>query len=210
MAIVKILAKGERAASPGAQLPDAKAGRVARGLKIFLEKTSSSSVRQGRRQRWLGALDQILAPAVSFATARLQGTVPRAAQKFLTESAWDDLGQDLLTCLAFALTPTLHLQQKAAKAVTRSLRPISQSGERRLALHNDITLLETIIEFPDLLETAARLISAWIDAQRELFTRLLRDRSDSAPSFYVLANRFALHIFELGFPTRTMVGKPRR
>src|SRR5438132_689961 len=187
---MKILAKGERAASPGAQLPDAKAGRVARGLKIFLEKTSSSSVRQGRRQRWLGALDQILAPAVSFATARLQGTVPRAAQKFLTESAWDDLGRDLLTRLAFALTPTLHLQQKAAKAVTRSLRPITQSGERRLALHNDITLLETIIEFPDLLETAARLISAWIDAQRELLARLLRDKAEVCSAFLLGRQRF--------------------
>jgi lantibiotic modifying enzyme len=180
---VKILAKGERAASPGAQLPDAKAGRVARGLKIFLEKASSSSVQQGQRQRWLVSLDQILAPAVSFATARLRGTVPRAARKFLTESAWDDLGRDLLTRLAFALTPTLDLQQKAAKAVTRSLKPIEQSGERRLALHNEIALLETIIEFPDLLETAARLISAWIDAQRELFARLLRDRSDLCSVF---------------------------
>jgi lantibiotic modifying enzyme len=45
-------------------------------------------------------------------------------------------------------------------------------------LHGDITLLETIVEFPDLLETAAQLISAWIDAQRELFTRLLRDKAD--------------------------------
>jgi len=181
---VKILAKGERncAASPNAQLPDVKAGRVARELKIFLEKTSSSSAQQGRRQRPV-SLDHILAPAVNFATACLRGTAPRAAQKFLTESAWDDLSQDLSTRLAFALTPTLHLQQKAAKAVTRSLRPIAQSGERRLALHSDITLLETIIEFPDLLETTARLISAWIDAQRELFTRLLRDRSDVCSVF---------------------------
>ena len=34
------------------------------------------------------------------------------------------------------------------------------------------------IEFPDLLKTAAQLISVWIDAQRELFARLLRDRAD--------------------------------
>src|SRR5260370_41093199 len=64
------------------------------------------------------------------------------------------------------------------KAVAGSLRPIRQNSGRRRALHRDITLLETIIEFPDLLETAARLISAWLDAQRELFTRLLRDRAD--------------------------------
>jgi len=177
---VKILAKGERngAASSDAQLPDAKAGRVARGLKVFLERTSSSSVRQGRRQRWPVSQDQILAPAVSFATACLRGTAPRAAQKFLTESAWDDLSRDLSTRIAFALTPTLHVQQNVTKAVARSSRPIAQNGERRLAPDNDITLLETTIEFPDLLKTAAQLISAWIDAQRELFARLLRDRAD--------------------------------
>jgi len=177
---VKILAKAERngAASPDAQLPDAKAGRVARGLKIFLERTSSSSVRQGRRQRWPVSLDQILAPAVSFATACLRGTAPRAAQKFLTESAWDDLSRDLSTRLAFALTPTLHVQQNVTQALARSSRPIAQNGERRLAPDNDITLLETTIEFPDLLKTAAQLISVWIDAQRELFARLLRDRAD--------------------------------
>ena len=32
----------------------------------------------------------------------------------------------------------------------------------------------------------------------------------SAPYFYALANHFALLIFELAFPTRTMVRKPRR
>ncbi len=182
---MKILAKAERngAASPDAQLPDAKAGRVARGLKIFLERTSSSSVRQGRRQRWPVSQDQILAPAVSFATACLRGTAPRASQKFLTESAWDDLSRDLSTRLAFALTPTLHVQQNVTKAVARSSRPIAQNGERRLAPDNDITLLETTIEFPDLLKTAAQLISAWIDAQRELFARLLRDRADICPVF---------------------------
>jgi lantibiotic modifying enzyme len=47
----------------------------------------------------------------------------------------------------------------------------------------NITLLETIIEFPDLLETAARLISAWIDAQDELLTRLLRDKADLCSRF---------------------------
>jgi lantibiotic modifying enzyme len=182
---VKILAKGERncATSPDAQPTDAKAGQVARGLKFFLEKTSSSRVRQGRRQRPPVSLNEILAPAVNFATASLRGATPRAAQKFLTESVWDDLSRDLSMRLAFALTPTLHLQQKVAKAVTRSLRPIAQNGERRLALHNDITFLETIIEFPDLLETAARLISVWIDAQRELFARLLRDKADLCSIF---------------------------
>jgi lantibiotic modifying enzyme len=211
---VKILAEGERnnAASPDAKLPDVKAGRIARGLKIFLEKTSSGPVRQGSRQRSSVSLGQILAPAVSFGTACLRDTAPRAAQKFLTESAWDDLGRDLSTRLAFALTPTLHLQQNVTKAIARSLRPIAQTRERRFALDNDTTLLETIIEFPDLLETAAQLISAWINAQRELFARLLRDRADlcsvflrARQSFRIIHIRARLSDPHDGAKTATMI-----
>ena len=179
------ITEGERngAAPAGAQAPDVNAGRVGSRLKFFLEKTACRPVRQKRRQRSPVLLDEILAPAVSFAIACLRGTAPRPAQKFLMESAWNDLRRDLSKRLAFALTPTLHLQQNVAKAVAHSSRPIGQNGERRLALQNDTTLLETIIEFPDLLETAARLISVWIDAQRELFTRLLRDRADLCSTF---------------------------
>ncbi|MEY2600702.1 MAG: hypothetical protein QOJ36_21 [Verrucomicrobiota bacterium] len=115
-------------------------------------------------------------PAVRFALTQLQRVTPPAAEKVLTRSVWDDLHRDLSTRLAFALAPTLHLQQTAAKAVARSL-PIDHNGKRRHAMRGNITLLETISEFPDLLETAAQLISAWIDAQRELFARLLRDKA---------------------------------
>jgi lantibiotic modifying enzyme len=108
--------------------------------------------------------------------------MPLAAKKVLTKSAWDDLHRDLSARLAFALTPTLHLQQTAVNAVARSL-PVGHNGRRRHTTHGKVTLLETIIEFPDLLATAAQLISAWIDAQRELFTRLLRDRVDLGSLF---------------------------
>jgi lantibiotic modifying enzyme len=127
-------------------------------------------------------LDEILMPAVRFAIAQLRRITPPAAEKVLTKSAWNDLNRDLFARLALALTPTLRLQQTAAKAVTRSL-PVDHNGRRRRARHGNITLLETIIEFPDLLETAAQLISAWIDAQRELFARLLQDKADLCSSF---------------------------
>jgi lantibiotic modifying enzyme len=115
-------------------------------------------------------------PAVRFALTQLQRLKPPASEKVLTKSAWDDLHRDLLARLALALTPTLRLQQTAAKAVARSL-PVGHNGKRRHP-SGDVTLLETIIEFPDLLETAAQLISAWIDAQRELLARLVRDKAD--------------------------------
>jgi lantibiotic modifying enzyme len=161
---------------------DAKAVRVARQLKIFLEKTPCRRGRHWRQERSPISLDKILTPAIRFAVTRLRCIMPLAAKKVVTKSAWDDLHRDLSARLKFALTPTLRLHQTAAKLVARSL-PARRNDERRHATHGEVTLLETIIEFPDLLETAAQLISAWIDAQRELFTRLLRDRADLCSLF---------------------------
>jgi lantibiotic modifying enzyme len=181
---VKIRAKRERNGSTPCYArvaADVKAVGVARQLKIFLGKTPGSRLRYRRQQRSPVSLDEILLPAVCFAVTQLRRIAPPAAEKVLTKSAWDDLHRDLSARLAFALTPTLHLQQTAAKAVARSL-PVEHNSKRRRA-SGDVTLLETIIEFPDLLETAAQLISAWIDAQRELFARLLRDKADLCSSF---------------------------
>jgi lantibiotic modifying enzyme len=161
---------------------DDRAGRIGRQLKILLEKTSRNRVRYSRRPRPPISFDEVLTPAIRFAVSRLRRTGPRAAQKIVTKSAWDDLHRDLSARLAFALTPTLHLQQTAATAVARSL-PIGHDGERRQAMRRNITLLAAITDFPDLLETAAGLISAWVDAQRELFARLLRDKADLCSSF---------------------------
>jgi lantibiotic modifying enzyme len=182
---VKIRVKRERNGSTSCSAriaADVKAGRVARQLKIFLDKTPGSRVRQWRQQRSPLSFDEILMPAVRFALTQLQRVTPPAAEKVLTRSVWDDLHRNLSARLAFALTPTLRLQQTAAKAVARSL-PIDHNGERRHAMRGNITLLETISEFPDLLETAAQLISTWIDAQRELFARLLRDKADLCSVF---------------------------
>lgn len=164
---------------------DAKAGRIARELKIFLEKTTSRSrAHRSRRRRPAISFDDVFAPALTFAVNRLRGTTSPVAKKVLTNSTWDDLRRHLAKRLAFALTPTLRLQQNAAKAVARSLE--AGNRQRNRPLVSEITLLETIFEFPDLLETAARLISGWIDAQHELFARLLRDKAD-------LCSRFLRH-----------------
>ena len=178
---MKSRAKRER---NGSRLRDAreaeeiKAARVARHLKIFLEKTSGSRLPQ---RRSLASFDEILMPAVRFALRQLQRLTPPATRKVLTRLAWDDLHRDLSARLALALTPTLRLQQTAAKAVARSL-PVDHNRKRRHASGN-VTLLETIIEFPGLLETAAQLISVWIGAQRELFARLVRDKAGLCSSF---------------------------
>ena len=194
---MKIRAKRERNGSTSCSARvavDVKAVRVARQLKIFLGKTPGSRVRYRRQQRSPVSLDEILMPAVCFAVTKLRRITPPAVEKVLTKSAWDDLHRDLSRRLAFALTPTLHLQQTAAKAVARSL-PINHNGERRHAMRGNITLLETISEFPDLLETAAQLISAWIDAQRELFARLLRDKGDLCSVFLLGRERLrVIHI----------------
>ena len=161
---------------------DVKAFRLARQLKTFLEKLPCRRDGRWRQERSSVSPEEVLTPAVRFAVTQLRRTTPPPAAKILTRSAWDDLQRDLSARLAFALTPTLRVQQTAAKAVARSLL-IDHNGGLRYAMRGNVTLLETIIEFPDLLETAAQLISAWIDAQRELFARLLRDKADLCSLF---------------------------
>src|SRR5437763_9715902 len=82
---------------------DVKPARVARQLKVFLEKKPGNRVPPQRHQPSPVSLEEILAPAVRFAMARLRRTTPVSAEKILTKSAWDDLQQDLLARLAFAL-----------------------------------------------------------------------------------------------------------
>jgi lantibiotic modifying enzyme len=148
-----------------------------------LEKTHRSShVCHWPQQRLPFSPEEILLPAVRFAVTELRRITPFAAAKVLTKSAWDDLHRDLSVRLAPALTPTLRLQQTTANAVARSL-PGGHNNGRRRAMRGGVTLLETINEFPDLLETAAQIISAWIDAQRELVARLMRDKADLGCSF---------------------------
>ncbi len=167
---------------------DEKAGRIGRELVIFLEKTARKVASYSRRRQSSLLFDDVLAPAVSFAVTRLRHTILPAAKRILANSAWDHLRRHLTARLAVALTPTLHLQQNAAKAVARSVEV--ENKQRNRPRSGEITLLETISEFPDLLETAARLISAWIDAQHELLARLLRDKGDLCSRFLLRRQQF--------------------
>ena len=115
----------------------------------------------------MGSFDEILAPAVNFAVDQLRIASP--ASRILQKSAWNDLRRHLLTRLGFALTPTLRVQRTAAIAA---------------GCRDDITLLETMLEFPDLLDTAARLISGWLGAQGQLLTRIVRDQKEICSKFF--------------------------
>src|SRR5256885_6097286 len=112
--------------SDAREAADVKAARIARQLKIYLVKTRSSL--EGRRVQV--SFEEILTPAVRFAVMQLRRRTTPSAKKFLAKSAWDDLGRDLSARLALAVTPTLRLQQAAAKAVARSL-PHDYNGGRR-------------------------------------------------------------------------------
>ena len=132
--------------------------------------------RSSRGGRVSFSFDEVLVPAVRFGVSELRRSTPSAVKRVLANSAWDDLSRHLSARLTFALTPTLRFYQKAAKAVARSMQTTNRAENRDAA--DRITLLETFQEFPDLLETANRLIFAWIEAQRELLTRLWKDRVD--------------------------------
>ena len=174
---------------------DVKADRIARELKIFLEKAPSQRFGHSPRKRLPISLDDVLAPALTFAITELQRIAPGAAENILAQSAWEDLRRDLSARLALAVTPTLRLQQNTAKAVARSMETVAQDKRPSRTLGPAITLLETVNEFPGLLETAARLISAWIDAQRELLARLLCDRAEVCSIFLRGRQRFrATHV----------------
>src|SRR5947209_2970993 len=154
--------------SDAREAADVKAARIARQLKIFLVKTRSSL--EGRRVQT--SFEEILGPAVEFAVMQLRRKTAPSAKRFLAKTGWGDLARDLSARLAFALTPTLRLQKNMSKAVAQSMTSLRGDSEARFALRGEITLLQTVLEFPGLLETAAQLISGWIDAQRELLVRL--------------------------------------
>jgi lantibiotic modifying enzyme len=155
--------------------------RLARNLRVFLEKRSSKQIGRSRRRPTSFSIDEALAPAVRFGVGELQKATPSAAKRILANSVWDDLSRHLSGRLSLALTPTLRLHQKAARAVARSMEAANR--KRTNAWHDQIILLETINEFPDLLETTARLICAWIDAQQELFVRLIADKVELCSIF---------------------------
>jgi lantibiotic modifying enzyme len=138
-----------------------KANRIARELTLFLKRTNADRTRRSSAR---DPIESALLPAVSFALERLRRVAPHGAKKLLAPSAWKMLSRHLANRLVFALTPVLRLEQGAVRAV---------SGR------TDISLLEMFRAFPGALETVAQLIADWIDAQRELLTRVSRDHKKS-------------------------------
>ena len=132
-------------------IAERRANQIARELEAFLESTNDVQAT---------SFNEAVSPAVTFAQKRLRRIAPAAAQDNLTCSVWTSLSRHLAARLLFALTATLRVEQRATRAVTG---------------RTDVTFLETIRAFPGALETAAQLIEDWINAQRELLNRLVRD-----------------------------------
>jgi len=143
---------------------DSEAARIARSLKKFLAKRTRKIRLQPNRPN---SFDEILRPAIDFAIDRLRQASPTS--RSLRQLAWNDLRRHLMTRLGFALTPTLRLQRNAARAA---------------GCRDDITLLETTLEFPELFDTATRLISGWLNAQTEVLVRILRDKKNLGANFF--------------------------
>src|SRR5256885_3209329 len=157
----------------------AKVARVARDLERLLKTTRVRPIKLHQNESI--QLHRIVAPAVNFGLVQLRAELSHA-KKIVAHSVWEDLGEYLSSRLAFALNPTLHLQDAAAKAVTRS------EGTAR----NEITLHDTIVAFPGVLDLAARVISAWLDAHIELLNRLFFDKHDLTRNFLTWRPRFRI------------------
>jgi len=88
----------------------------------------------------------------------------------LAGSAWRTLGQHLRARLGFALQPTLRIERIAAEAM------VSGKRKKHSSRGDGEALAEILRHFPGARELAALLIVGWIDAQRELLRRILRDQ----------------------------------
>jgi len=169
---VKIRARG-RTYATAAVAADAKVEGIAGQVKNFLKRPCRGSSPQVGNRGTI-PFDRVIAPAVTFAVGRLRSK-RLAVGEIMAHSAWRDLGKHLLARLSFALAPTLRLQHSIEKAVERSERRRHESGE--------INFLETVKEFPGALDTAARIIAAWWEAQDELLDRLWRDKDNLCDVF---------------------------
>lgn len=140
---------------------------VARGLK--------RSVRGQSRKR-VALRESQLSAVVEFALGRLRQIAPVAGEMMLNASAWKSLGRQLKERLSFVLSPTLRVEQIAMKAVMRNL-------SSRSSLAHEI-VEEMLRDFPGIVDTIARLLAGWVDAQRELLRRLGRDERAIGKVFF--------------------------
>lgn len=151
---------------------DAEAKRIARDLKSFLTRDVAAGKRRWRRQ--LKSVDQIFAPVWRFGVERLRQRA-RRAHAVVVQTVWRDLEQNLSKRLTFVLGPTSRVYQRAIQAL---------AGDRPRRSWIDINPLDIFAEFPGSLETTARLISVWTEAQAELLARLVRDRDKISSTFF--------------------------
>lgn len=161
---------------------DATVTRIARDIQSFLKRRRAHPIKLRKGESI--HLNRIVAPAVNFGLAQLRAS-PIRTTKITARSVWPDLAEYLSSRLAFALGPVLRLQDAAAKAVARSEQ----------AQRSEITLYESIVAFPEVLDLAARIISNWVLAQIELLRRLVLDKHHLAKNF--LARRRRVRIIHI-------------
>jgi len=131
-----------------------------------------------------------LSVVVDFALGRLQEIAPVAGQIMLNKSAWKSLGRHLKRRLGLVLNPTLRVEQIAMKAVTRNLSPLAWQAHEIVE--------EMFRDFPGTVDTIARLLAGWIDAQRELLRRLARDERTIGKMFFRTAGPLRVNAIRFG------------
>jgi lantibiotic modifying enzyme len=148
---------------------DAEVKRIARDLQSFLGR----NVRAGkRRSRWQSkSIDHALAPVCRFAVERLRQRTGRA-QGLVAKTVWSDLERNLSDRLTFVLGPTFRFYLRAIQALGGSSPQPSRSW------------IDVFTEFPGTLETTARLISGWAEAQTQLLARVARDSHQISSTFF--------------------------
>ena len=157
---------------------DSEVTQLAADLKTFLQSATTRSLGKAKSISRASSIDRVLAPAADFAVSQLRQEL-RGTQTGMATRAWEDLKQNISGRLAFALGPTLGFHRTLAKNVARGLKHTASHCHQ-----TDVTLLESFAEFPDMLDTAARWISSWIAAKRELFARLFGDQENLSAIFF--------------------------
>jgi lantibiotic modifying enzyme len=152
---------------------------------IFLARERRDDSHGRRRRGRVSSCEEIVAPAVDFVVGLHRTALDTS--RILQNSAWNDLRRYLSARLIFAVAPTLRVLQNATKAA---------------GCRDEITLIEAITEFPDLLDTTARIISTWVDAQHELLVRIRRDEKVIRRIFKAAREPFSVRHIRPGLSDR--------
>jgi lantibiotic modifying enzyme len=152
----------------------AEVKRIARDLQSFLTRDIVVGKRRSRRRSQ--SIDQISAPVCRFAVERLRQRA-RRAERVIAKMVWRDLERNLSDRLTFVIGPMVRFYLRAMQALASSSPQRPPSGI-------DINPHDIFAEFPGSLETVARLILAWAEAQTELLARVTRDRNKISSRFF--------------------------